>query len=212
MTASSSLSATPRELIGKTSKRLGRDGMIPAVLYGPGRDPLPVAIDRHDFELFIAHHSAGSSVVDLTVEGQKKAIPAMIREVQRSVVRGTVQHIDFIEISMNKAVHAVVPLHLVNDPEGVKAGGVLTTNIHELNVEAKPADLPEVIEADVAALEVGDSLHVSDVVAPTGVTILDDPEAIVASVQAPRVEVEEVAGEEEMAEPEVIGKAEAEEE
>jgi large subunit ribosomal protein L25 len=83
--------------------------------------------------------------------------------------------------------------------------------LHELNIEAKPKELPEAIEADVAALAVGDSLHVSDVVAPAGVTLLDDPETIVASVQAPRVELEEEAALEEGAEPEVIGKSEAEE-
>ncbi len=212
MTASSSLSATPREIIGKASQRLSHAGQIPAIVYGRGREPIAVSVDRHDFELFIAHHAAGAAVVDLSIEGQKKPIPAMIRDVQRSAVKGNVLHIDFLEISMDKPVHAVIQLSLVNDPEGVKAGGVLTINLHELNIEAKPKDLPEVIEADVAALEIGDSLHVSDVVAPAGVTILDDADAIVASVQAPRVETEEEPELEAGAEPEIIGKAEAEEE
>lgn len=206
MTASSNLSATPRETIGKANRRLGRDGKIPAVVYGPGRAPISIAVDRHDFELYLQHHSAGATVVDLAIEGEKKPISAMIRDVQHSPIKGNVLHIDFMEVSMNKPVHAVVPLHLVSDPAGVKAGGVLTVNLHELNIEAKPNDLPEAIEADVAALEVGDSLHVSDVVAPAGVTILDDAEAIVASVQAPRVEVEEEAAEA-VAEPELIGKS-----
>jgi large subunit ribosomal protein L25 len=211
MTASTSLTATPREKIGKASRRLAGENRIPAVLYGPGREPVPVSVDRHDFELFIAHHAAGSTLVDLEIEGQKKPVAAMIREVQRSAVKGTVLHIDFLEVAMDKPVHAVVTLHLVNDPEGVKAGGVLTVNLHELNIEAKPADLPEMMEADVSALEVGDSLHVSDVPVPAGITVLDDPETIVASVQAPRLEVEEVV-EEEVVEPELIGKPEAEEE
>lgn len=211
MTASSLLNATPRETIGKTSRKLATINQIPAVLYGIGRDPMPLAVNRHDFELFIAHHAAGSTVVDLEIEGEKKAISAMIREVQHSAVKGNVLHIDFLAVSMNKPVHAVVALHLVNDPEGVKAGGVLTVNVHEVNVEAKPGDLPEVIEADVSALQVGDSLHVSDIVAPDGVTILDDGDAIVASVQAPRLETEEAPALEEGEEPEVIGgKEEAE--
>lgn len=212
MTAASSLTVIPREHVGKANRHLAAENQIPAVLYGPGFETVSLAIDRHDFELFVAHHAVGSTIVDLQIEGQKKTIPAMIREVQRSAVKGTVLHIDFLVISMDKPVHAVVALHLVNDPEGVKAGGVLTVNLHELSVEAKPGDLPEAIEVDTGALQVGDSLHVSDIVAPEGVTILDDPEAIVASVQAPRVEVEEVEVEE-AAEPEVIGaKEESEEE
>lgn len=212
MTASSLLSATPREMIGKTSRKLAVLNQIPAVLYGPGRDPMPLALDRHEFELFVAHHAAGSTVVDLEIEGQKKPVSAMIREVQHSAVKGNVLHVDLLEVSMNKPIHAVVALHLVNDPEGVKAGGVLTVNLHELNVEAKPGDLPDAIEVDVAALEVGDTLHVSDIVAPKDVTILDDAEAIVASVQAPRLEVEEVAELEVGEEPELVGGKEESEE
>lgn len=211
MSAGIALTVTPREKIGKANRRLAAENQIPAVLYGPGRDPIAVALDRHDFELFIAHHAAGSTLVDLSIEGQKKTVSAMVREVQRSAVKGTVLHVDFLEVAMNKPVHAVVTLHLVNDPEGVRAGGVLTVNIHEINIEAKPAELPEVIETDVSALQVGDTLHLADVVLPAGVTLLDDPEAIVASVQAPRIEVEE-APVEEMAEPELIGKGESEEE
>jgi large subunit ribosomal protein L25 len=211
MTAATSLSVTPREKIGKANRRLAADNQIPAVLYGPGRDPIAVALDRHEFELFMSHHAAGSTLVDLTVEGTKKTISAMVREVQRSAIKGTVLHVDFLEVAMNKPVHAVVTLHLVNDPEGVKAGGVLTVNTHELNIEAKPGDLPEIVEADVAALQIGDTLHLADIAMPAGVIALDDPEMIIASVQAPRVEVEE-EGAEEMVEPELIGKADSEDE
>jgi large subunit ribosomal protein L25 len=211
MTAATSLSVTPREKIGKANRRLAADNQIPAVLYGPGREPIAVALDRHEFELFMSHHAAGSTLVDLTVEGTKKTISAMVREVQRSAIKGTVLHVDFLEVAMNKPVHAVVTLHLVNDPEGVKAGGVLTVNTHELNIEAKPGDLPEIVEADVAALQIGDTLHLADIAMPAGVIALDDPEMIIASVQAPRVEVEE-EGAEEMVEPELIGKADSEDE
>jgi len=211
MTATSELSAAPREMIGKTSKRLARANQIPAVVYGRGRDAMAVAVDRHEFELFMSHHAAGAALVELKLEGEKKPVNAMVREVQRSPIKGTILHIDFVAVSMTETVHAVVPLHLLNDPAGVKAGGVLTINMHEINIEALPGDLPEFLEADVAALEVGDTLHLSEVDAPKGIKFLDDPEAIVASVQAPRVEVEEVEAEE-AAEPEVIGAKDEEEE
>jgi large subunit ribosomal protein L25 len=171
---------------------------------------MPISIDRHDFELLMAHHAAGSTVLELEVEGEKKPVHAMIRELQTSPVKGTIVHIDFLAVQMNKAINAAIALHFINDPAGVKAGGVLTTNFHEVNVEAKPADLPDAIEVDVAALEIGDSLHISDITAPAGVTIVDDADEVVVSVQPPRVEVEEEAGAEET-QPEVIG-SKAEEE
>ncbi len=211
MTASSELAATPRDIVGKASQRLASKHQIPAVLYGVGRESVAISLDKHEFELFVAHHASGSSLVELKLEGEKKPVNAMIREVQHSPVKGNILHVDFQEVSMNKAVHASVALHLVNDPEGVKAGGTLTVNVHELNVEGKPGDLPDAIECDVSGLGIGDSLHVGDVKAPKGITLLDDPEAVVASVQAPRVETEEGEAAE-VAEPEVIGGKAAEEE
>lgn len=209
MTASTELAAAPRTITGKTSKRLAAVGQIPAVLYGRGRDPLPLALDRHEFELFVAHHAAGSTIVELKVEGEKKPINAMIREVQRSSVKGTVLHVDLLEISMDHAVSATVALHLVNDPQGVREGGILNVILHELSIEAKPADLPEVIEHDVSGLGMGEALHISDITVPKGVTLVDDPETMIATVTAPKAEVEEGEGEEvEAAEPEVIGAAE----
>ena len=205
MTASTLLPVFPRTIIGKANRRLSHDNRIPAVLYGPGRDTLSLSIDRHDFEQLMSHHASSSIIVELQVEGESKPVNAMIREMQVSPIKGEIIHVDFMVIQMNVAVHASITLHFVNDPAGVKAGGVLTTNFHEINVEAKPGDLPEAIDVDVAALEIGDVLHVSDIEAPKGVTILDDPEEVLVSVQPPRVEVEEEEAVVEEAEPELIG-------
>jgi large subunit ribosomal protein L25 len=210
MTASSELNATPREVVGKANRRLGA-ASLPAVLYGTGRDPMAIAVDRHDFEMFLASHSAGSTLVELRLEGEKKPINAMIRDIQHSPIKGTPLHVDFLAVEMNKIVSAVVTLHFVNDSAGVRAGGTLTVNMHEVNVEAKPGDLPEGIDVDIEHLELGDSLLVSAITAPDGVTITDDPEAVVASVQAPRAEIEEES-DTEVVEPEVIGEKPANEE
>jgi len=211
MSVSNVITAYPREVIGKANRRLAGQNRIPAVVYGIGRDAVSISVDRHDFELLMAHHAAGSTIVEMQIEGEKKPINAMIRELQMSPVKDTILHVDFLAIEMDKLVNAQVALRLVNDPAGVKAGGVLTVNFHNLNVEAKPADLPEHIEIDVAGLEIGDSLHVKDLDAPKGVIILDDPEEVICSVQAPRAEeVEEEVTE--GAEPEVIGEKASEEE
>jgi large subunit ribosomal protein L25 len=204
MTASNVLTAYPRDVIGKASRRLAGENRIPAVLYGNGREAMSISVNRHDFELLLAHHASGSTIVELELESEKKPVNAMIRDLQTGPVKGNILHVDFIAVEMNKAIHTAIALHFVNDPAGVRAGGTLTTNFHEINVEAKPGDLPDAIDVDVAALEIGDTLHVSDIVAPAGVKILDDPEEVLASVQPPRVEVEEEVGSE-AAEPELIG-------
>jgi large subunit ribosomal protein L25 len=210
MTASTLLEAYPRDAIGKANRKLAGENRIPAVLYGRGREALAISVDRHDFELLMSHHSAGSTIVEMKVEGESKPVNPMIRELQTSPVKGTILHVDFMAVSMDEAIHAAIGLRLVNDPVGVRAGGILTINFHEINVEAKPGDLPESIDVDVAALEIGDTLHVRDIVAPKDVTILDDPDEVLVSVQAPRVEeeVEEVAV---AAEPELIGGKDEEE-
>jgi len=210
MTASTILTAYDRDVIGKASHRLAAENRIPAVLYGTGRESLSISLDRHEFELMIAHHSTTSTIFELAVEGEKKPVNALIREMQTNPVKGTIIHVDFLAVAMDQLITAAISLRYVNDPAGVRAGGVLTTNFHEINVEAKPGDLPEAIEVDIASLEIGDSLHVSDIVVPAGVTILDDPEEVLISVQAPRLEVEEeIEGEE--VEPEVIGEKAEEE-
>jgi large subunit ribosomal protein L25 len=211
MSVSNVITAYPREVLGKANRKLAGQNRIPAVVYGIGREAVSISVDKHDFEMLMAHHAAGSTIVEMQIEGEKKPINAMIREMQMNPIKDTIMHVDFLAIEMDKAVNAQVALRLLNDPAGVKAGGILTINFHNINVEAKPADLPEYLEIDVAALEIGDSLHIKDLAAPSGVTILDDAEEVICSVQAPRAEEveEEVA---EVTEVEVIGEKVEEEE
>lgn len=203
MPEASALEAVPREVIGHANRRLAAEHQVPAVVYGAGRDATPIAVDRHDFENFLAHHGH-TGLVALKIEGEGKPVNVVIRDIQYSAVKGGVLHIDFLAVRMDETIQSTVPLHLVSDPAGVREGGVLTVNVHELNVEALPSDLPDVIEYDVAELNIGDSVRIGDLTVPAAVKLLDDPEQIVASVQGARIEVEEVAAEEAV-EPEVIG-------
>lgn len=216
MSEAATIKAEPRETIGHANRKLHAQGQIPAVLYGAGHKSTPIAVDRHDFQLYMTHHGA-AGVLKLEVEGEGKPINALIKEVQHNPVKGTITHIDFLAVRMNVAIHAVAPLNFVNDPVGVREGGVLTIALHEVNIEALPADLPESIDLDVETLEVGHTMTIADITPPSGVTLLDDPETVVCSVTAPTVavEAEVVEGEaaEEEAQPEVIGeKAEGAEE
>ena len=206
MSQKTSIVATPRTIIGKANRRLASAGQIPAVLYGHGREPLPLAVDRHEFELFLSHHASGGSLISLTIEGESKPANVMIKELQMSPVKGNAMHIDFIAVRMDEKVHASVPVHHVGDSPGVRAGGMVMAPVHSLTIEALPGDLPEAIEVDVSSMQLGDMLTAADVVVPDGVVILDDPETIVFSVAIGRAAEEEVeAVEVEVAEPALVG-------
>jgi len=212
MTEAIEVVAFPRDVVGKANRRLASEGKIPAVLYGHDRSTTVLAVDRHDFELLMSHHAAGSTIVSLTIEGEKRPVNAVIKEVQHSPVKGNILHVDFQVIRMDEVINVTMAIRYVGDPAGVKAGGVLTENVHAVNVQAKPKDLVEAIDVDVSALEIGESLRLGDVEVPKGMKVLDDAEEILCSVLPPAVVVEvEVEAVEEEAEPEVIGEKPAEE-
>lgn len=210
MTETTAIAATPRDVIGKANRRLKSAGQIPAVLYGGGREATALAVDRHDFELMMQHHGGGATILKLKIEGDSSPVNVMVKDLQWSPVKGSVMHIDFLAIRMDQVIQATAPVHFVGDAPGVKEGGIFLHDLREFNVEALPKDLPEAIEVDISALEINHTITVADVVAPEGVTILDEPETTVCSVTLPSAEpVEEEL--EEAAEPEVIGEAASEE-
>jgi large subunit ribosomal protein L25 len=208
MAESIEITAESRDVIGKSSHRLAPTGKLPAVLYGAGHESQPISVDRHDFERVLAAHS-GATLVHVSVDGQKP-VNAIIKAVSRDPVKGTVLHADFWAVKMTQRVAGLAPIRFVGDAAGVKAGGVLTHNFTELPIEALPADLPDGIEVDISALEVGDSLTVADIVPPKGVVLTSSPDEIVCSVTPPTiVPVEEEVAEE--VEPEVVGETQEEE-
>jgi large subunit ribosomal protein L25 len=211
-----SIAAQPRERIGKSSRPLAREGRIPAVLYGSGREPMAISIDQHDFELFMAAHATGANIVNVDIAESDESVTAVIKDVQHSPVKGSILHVDFLAIRMDEKLQAAVTVNLVGDSAGVKEGGILMQNMREVLVEALPANLPESIEADITELEIGSTLHVSDLTAPADVEIVDDATGIICSVTVPteeptEEEIAELLGEElEEGEVEVVGE-EAEE-
>lgn len=212
MTEATAITARVRTIAGKANRRLAGSGEIPAVLYGPNRETVSLALDRHDFELQMAHHGAGSMLVTISVEGAKKPVNAIIREVQHSPVRGAILHVDFLAIRMDQTLAATVPLHFVGESPGVKAGGVLMHTMREVAVAALPADIPEALDIDISGLEMGASITVADLVAPEGVEITGDPHDVICSVTAPTVEPTEEQLAEERAEPVLVGEEDSAEE
>jgi large subunit ribosomal protein L25 len=204
------LSAKLRETSGKSAHKLAPEGLVPAVVYGPKIETQSLAIDRREFEALMHHATMGSSLIDLKIEGQGKAIDVIIKEIRHDEIKGTVQHIDFWAVDMGHTLQTAVPITFVGSAEGERTGGVLMHALRELKVESRPKDLPEHIEADVTPLAVGDSLTVADLIAPKGVTLLDDPETVVASVMAPTVAEEPELAPEGVEVPEVGKESEAE--
>ncbi|MBA4370013.1 MAG: 50S ribosomal protein L25 [Coriobacteriaceae bacterium] len=204
MTETYQMQAHRRDVIGKANRRLAGQNLVPAVLYGTGREAMAIALDRHDLELALVHSGGHTAMYKLKIEGEDQPVDAVIKTHQTNPVKGTLLHVDFLAVRADQTIHAAIPLHIVGDSVGVRAGGVVATNLREINVEALPMDLPDHIEADITPLEVGMNIHVSDLVIPAGVTVLDEAETVVCSVVAPRVEVEEEVVEEAV-EPEVIG-------
>ena len=192
------------------ARRLRQAGMVPAVVYGSGRETESLTLNLADLEK-VLQGTSGSTVIELSVDGQP--MRALIREIQRHPTRKTISHVDFFEIRAGERITLSVPLALVGSPEGVRnAGGVLEQFLREIEVEMLPRHIPERIEVDVSALEIGNSRHVSDI-SVENAEILADASQTICTVVPQRVEevvVPEVVEEEEAAEPELIRKAKAE--
>jgi large subunit ribosomal protein L25 len=186
------LVADKREGTGKgVARKLRAVGRVPAVLYGGGMDPVPLSVDSRDLYHVMRTGAGANVLIDLMVDGKKQL--AMPREIQRDHIKGTFVHVDFLAIRADEKITVSVPVHIVGESPGVKAGGVIEHHLWELQVESLPADVPDAIEADISGLEIGASLRVADLTAPPGATILTSPDESVVAVQQPqaRVELEE---------------------
>jgi large subunit ribosomal protein L25 len=186
---SASLKATPRAESGKgTARSLRRAGQIPAVIYGHNRKPETLTLEGAAFSRLLAGISSGSTVLDVTVEGQKP-VKALIREIQRHPLRAAdVLHVDLYEVSANEKITVEVPVHLVGTSDGVRNfGGVMDQVLHKLELKVLPADIPSHIDVDVTTLGIGKSIFVRDIKSDK-YEVLNDPRLPICSCVAPRTE------------------------
>ena len=204
--ASANLSVSARDNGGKgVARSLRREGRVPAVIYGHGREPKSLSINTRDLEKLLEHISAENTVIDLDLDGTNSR--TLIREIQRHPFKRQILHVDFQELVAGEKVIVRLPILLMGVPDGVRMdGGILDQTLRELEVEVDPSNIPNHVEVDVTKMVIGSSLHVSDITLPEGVEIVGDDEASIAVVSAPRAAVEAVATEEAVAgaEPEVI--------
>ena len=213
MATEARLKATPREGTGKgENRKLRATGRVPGVVYGHNETTRSVSLDAHELQVLFSKISVENTVIKLSIEGEKGEVQALVREVQSNPVKGDVVHVDFLQLHAGEKVDVEVPVHLVGTAVGVKLGGVMDHQIHELPVRCLPAAIPESFEVDVSALELGQSIHVSDIKLPEGVETDMDPERTVCSIVAPAVlEVAAPAEGEGAGQPERIGEDAAKE-
>ena len=180
------LTAERRADHGKgVARKLRAAGRVPAVLYGHGQETQALSVDAHDM-FKVLHTSAGANVlVDLKVDKDEHLV--LPREIQRNHIKGTIVHVDFLVVSRTETIQVNVEIVDIGEAPGVKQGGVVDHHLREVLVECFPQDVPEHLEADVSGLDLNDVLHVSDLVAPQGVTILTNPEETVLAVIVPAV-------------------------
>ncbi len=197
-----SLLASKRSITGKKVKRIRSDGKIPGILYGKGKDPEPISVDKLKFERVFSE-AGTSALIDLSIDSGTP-IKVLSHEPQLDPVSGKAIHIDFYRIKMDEKIRTEIPLNFIGESEAVEQlEGSLVTNKDAVEVECLPADLIAEINIDISPLKTFDDvIKISDLKVPDGIEILHDPEEIIALVEEPRseeelAELEETSAEEE---------------
>jgi large subunit ribosomal protein L25 len=191
------LDVQERERSGsRESRRLRKSGLIPGVLYGRGHKPHPISVSERELRRVLTGTAGLHAILDVVLEGQKTTHSSILKDYQVDPIRGKIDHFDLQEVRLDQPIQTSVVVELIGESVGAKAGGVLSQVAREIRVEALPLEVPERLELDVTSMEIGDSLRLSDLNVPDGVTLLDDPETVLATVTVPtRVEEPEEAEE-----------------
>ena len=215
--ATTEVNAVSRSVQGTgASRRLRRSGKVPGILYGANKGTQVIELDHKAIMLHLRHEAFHASILTMNIDGEKQNV--LLRDIQMHPWKREVLHIDFQRVDARQKIHMRVPLHFINAElaPGVKMGGGVVNHVmSELEVSCFPADLPEFLEVDVAELELGSSVHLSDLNLPGGVEsvqLVRGDDAVVATVQVPRAIVEpeeEVVVGEEDAEAEAAEEGEA---
>ena len=185
-----------REQTGSAAcRRLRRAGLVPAVVYGMGLDPFPVSVSPRRIDEVLTSNTGRNTIFDLKLGdgGEAQSRAARIKDLTRNPVTSAVMHVDFVRVDLTQTVQVSIPIHLLGEAAGVKEGGNLELIHREVPVECLPGDIPESLDIDVSGLNIGDQIHVRDLTIPENVTLLADPEQVLALVAAPMAEEPTVA-------------------
>ena len=178
------------------SRRLRRTGLVPGIIYGTGSDPQSISVQHNELAHQLENEAFFSSILSVEIDG--KAQKVVLKDLQRHPSRPFIMHLDLLRISSKEAIKMSVPLHFVGEETapGVKEGGTASHHFTEVEISCLPTDLPEYIDVDVSAMEIGDAIHLSQIKLPEGVEIPalalgEDHDMAVVAILAARVEVEE---------------------
>jgi large subunit ribosomal protein L25 len=207
------IEAKRREPGGKNvNRRLRTSGLIPAVLYGRGREPVPLSVEPKVVSDILYSESGQNTIFSLSVDGVEQT-NAMVKDYQLDPVKGKLIHTDFIQIAMDRLLEVSVNVDLVGEAEGVKAGGLLDFVTRSIDLECLPSDIPDSIEVDVSRLKINDYIRVKNIEFDPKIKVLTEPEVVIVTISPPLKEAEPVeAAPAEAAEPEVIKKGKTAEE
>jgi len=169
----------------RESRRLRRDGFVPGVLYGSG-NPRAFYVNERELRRVLTGDHGLHAILDVVLDGQEKAHHAVLKDYQLDARRSTLMHVDLHEVRLDRPIQTQVAIEAVGTPEGVTQGGILQVLVHQANVEALPMEIPDRLEVDVTALNIGDSAQMAALQVPERVTLLDDPETVIVAVIAPR--------------------------
>lgn len=206
-----------RESVGKKfTKKLRREGSIPAILYGRGIQPTPLIVNQKELHQATHTKAGANALITLKMEGggkAKKDTTCLIKEVQRDPLTDSIYHVDFLAVSLTEKIKVKVPLAVKDAAEaiGVKEGGVLDVVHHEIEVECLPTKIPERIEVGIKELKIGDAIHLKEIQFPSDVTPLLEAEEVVVTIHPPMKEEIAPSPAEAAVEPEVIEKGKKEE-
>jgi large subunit ribosomal protein L25 len=186
------IEATARANVGKgASRRLRHQNAVPAIIYGGSKEPANISLKHNQILQMLEHESFFASIITMNIDGVNEDV--VIKALQRHPAKPRIMHADFQRVDANKPLHVKVPLHFLNDATsvGVKAGGLVNHLMTELEISCLPRFLPEYIAVDIADLNLGDSLHISDLKLPEGVTSIslthgESGDLAVVAITAPK--------------------------
>jgi large subunit ribosomal protein L25 len=184
-----------RVQVGRTpgsreSRRVRRQGLVPAVVYGRGVEPVPVAVDAHDLHVALHTEAGTNAIIKLEIDGGD-TLTTMARVIDKHPYRNEYRHVDFVTIDLTQKVTAEVAIHFEGTPVGVREGGIFSPVRSQVAIEALPTEIPSFVELDVSEIDIGESLRIADLPEIEGVTYLEDSESVVMSVTHPVAEIEE---------------------
>ena len=207
------LTVQRRAATGKrVTRRTRRDGTIPGIVYGRQTEPMPIHVNRRTLVKLVSSKAGERALITLRIEGEKAwEKPVLVKHLQHHPVDGSILHVDFHAIVLTQRLKVKVPILLKGEAVGVKQeGGILEHFLREVEVECLPTQIPSVVEFDISALKIGETVHVRDLTAPAHSKITSEPDGVIASIQMPKEEKPEEAAAT-AAEPEVLREKKPEE-